>query len=501
MITLALKAILAMAAALLVVVALRRARASVRHLVLAALFGFLLLLPAAERFAPRWEIEVPERRPRAGWTAGVSPAETHASRGRGEAVSLPISRGNDGASRFASATYASGALLLLAWLALGIVRLRRLERDAEVWLEGTARMNEIAHDANIRRPALVVVSGDIRVPMTFGFRRSSIVLPAAAKDWPADELALALRHELEHVRRDDWLLQLVARTACALYWPVPLVWIAWRRFCLEAERACDDAVVRQAEPEVYAGQLVSLARSVRGMATMPALGMAQRSRLGDRVAAILDPAQRRGPHSRAATVATLALALALLVSIAPAQLVAATMGGDSPRRTHLGEALVKSAEEGDFETVRRLVESGIDVNTVQPGDGTALIGAARGGEIDIADYLIAQGADVNLASPGDGTPLIAAAIGGHADVAELLLNRGARIDDVVRGDENALITAARLGRRDVAELLVYRGADVNARVFVSDSDFGPEWRTPLRMARRGGHSTIERLLLTAGATD
>ena len=497
MTTLALKAILAMAVALLVVVALRRARASARHLVLAALFGFLLLLPAAERFAPRWEI----------------PLETLADGGLGDriadaspaAFSAIPTAGEAPAERPAGlrpyAVYASGATLLLAWLALGVVRLRRVERDAEVWLEGTARMNEIAHDANIRRPALVVVSRDVQVPMTFGFRRSTIVLPAAAENWPADELTLALRHELEHVRRDDWFLQLVARAACALYWPVPLVWIAWRRFCLEAERACDDAVVRHAEPEVYAGQLVTLARSVRGMVTMPALGMAQRSRLGDRVAAILDPAQRRGPHSRAATVVTLAVVLALLLSVAPAQLVAAAMGGDSPRRSHLGEALVKSAEDGDFAAVRRLVESGMDVNTIQPGDGTALIGAARGGEREIAEYLIAQGADVNLACPGDGNPLIAAAIGGHAAVAELLLNRGARVDDVVHGDENALITAARLGRTDVAELLINRGADVNARVFVADSDFGPEWRTPLRMARRGGHGAIERLLLGAGAKE
>lgn len=40
------------------------------------------------------------------------------------------------------------------------------------------------------------------------------------------------------VRRDDWVLQLIALLACALWWPHPLIWIAWRRFCVEAERAC-----------------------------------------------------------------------------------------------------------------------------------------------------------------------------------------------------------------------------------------------------------------------
>ncbi len=333
--------------------------------------------------------------------------------------------------------------------------------------------------------------------MTFGFRRSTIVLPAAAKHWPDEELTLALRHELEHVRRDDWFLQLVARAACALYWPVPLVWLAWRRFCLEAERACDDAVVQRAEPEVYAGQLVSLARSVRGMTMTPALGMAQRSRLGHRIAAILDPAQRRGPHSRAATVATFAVAFALLVSIAPAQFVAAAIADEVPRSSPLGEALVKSAEVGDLAAVRHILNMGVDVNTRQDGDGTALIGAARGGELDVAQYLIENGADVNLACPGDGNPLIAAARRGSVEIVELLLDEGAEIDAVVPGDENALIAASADGQGDVVRRLLERGADVNASVMTPEN----EVRTALRMARRNGHGDVEQILVDAGARD
>jgi beta-lactamase regulating signal transducer with metallopeptidase domain len=488
MTTLALKAILAMSIALLLVVALRRARASVRHLVLAALFGFLLLLPLAERFAPRWDIAVQNETIANVERAAARPAV--ATTGRVAArPAFPFT--------FFHA-YAAGAGLLLGWLALGVLRLRRLERDAEVWLDGTARMNEIAHEANIRRPALVVLSSEVRVPMTFGFRRSTIVLPIAAQEWPAEELTLALRHELEHVRREDWLLQLVARAACALYWPVPLAWIAWRRFCFEAERACDDAVVGCADAEVYAGQLVSLARNVRGFSTVPALGMAQRSRLGSRIAAILDGSQRRGPHSRAATVATFAVALALLVSVAPAQFVAAAISAEElPQRTYLGEILVKSAEEGDVALVGRLLDGGLDVNTIQPGDGTALIGAARGGHLELVRSLIEHGANVNLASPGDGNPLIAAAGRGSVEVAQLLLDNGADVDAVVPGDENALITASAAGQGDVVRLLIEHGADVNARV---RADFN-EIRTALRMARRHNHGDIEQILLDAGARE
>lgn len=493
MTTLALKAILAMSIALLLVLALRRSRASVRHLVLAALFGFLLLLPLVERFAPRWEIPVEPGDRIRSITTVASLAATPAQR--------PASRGLD-VTLFD--VYAGGAALLLVWLALGVVRLRRMETLADVWLDGTARMNEIAHDANIRRPALVVVSEDVKVPMTFGFRRSTIILPAAAKEWSAEELTLALRHELEHVRREDWLLQLAARAACALYWPVPLVWIAWRRFCLEAERACDDAVVGCAEPEVYAGQLVSLARSVRGFSTVPALGMAQRSRLGSRIAAILDPRQRRGPHSPLANAAALAVVLALLVSLAPMELIAksVTDGGDRNRRdrgykSRLAEGFTEAAEAGEMNVVREYLEAGVDVNTVAEGDGTPLIGAARGGHLDIAEFLIERGADVNLASPGDGNPLIAAAESGSVEIVRLLLDEGAKIDAVVPGDENALITASGAGQVEVVRVLIERGADVNARVRAERNEI----RTPLRMARRGQHRDVELLLLSAGARE
>jgi ankyrin repeat protein len=54
----------------------------------------------------------------------------------------------------------------------------------------------------------------------------------------------------------------------------------------------------------------------------------------------------------------------------------------------------------------------------------------------------------------------------------------------------------------VARLLIDRGADVNASVAVlAGSDDAPTVRTPLRMARRGGHIEIERMLLQAGARE
>ncbi|HWS71969.1 MAG TPA: M56 family metallopeptidase, partial [Thermoanaerobaculia bacterium] len=234
---LAFRSTVAIALTFAIAVAARHARASLRHLAFAALFVFLLLLPVASQFLPRGIVNAPQTH-KANIAATVAPATR---------VLADITPSVDLGQALAR-TYVAGLALALLSLLAGIVRLRNLSHSGEVWLDGTARMNEIAYAAGIRRPVLVTLSDKVSVPMTYGFRRQIIILPDAARDWSADALRRALRHELEHVRRDDWAAQLIARIAVAIYWPQPLVWFAWRRFCLEAERACDDAVVTMGTP-------------------------------------------------------------------------------------------------------------------------------------------------------------------------------------------------------------------------------------------------------------
>jgi beta-lactamase regulating signal transducer with metallopeptidase domain len=487
MIAMLMKATVALAVALTLVVLARRSRASLRHLVLTAAFAFLLLLPLVQKFAPAMTIEVKRetvQRAERVTTAAIAPAVPAVKRVRIDAwkVSAAISG------------------LLLLHLAIGILRLRRLAAKAQVWLEGTTRMNEIAHAENIRSAALVVLSTEVSSPLTFG---TTIVLPETATAWSDDALTHALRHELEHVRRGDWLLQLAARVACAIYWFHPLVWIAWRRFCLEAERACDDAVIHSCAPDAYATQLVTLARGMRSPRAVPALAMASRSRLAQRIDAILDTTQPRGRYSASSAVAVIGVLLALLISVAPARLIAAAAApiinithDERDERSDLGEALVKAAQAGDARRVERLLNAGVDVNTVARGDGTALIGAARGGQSQLIDYLLERGADPNLAARGDGSPLIAAARHGYTEIVLQLLDAGAEIDRQVPGDENALMQAAWNGHVETVRLLLDKGADVNVRAYEQGV-----LRTPLRLARRGGHEDVVRMLIAAGARE
>ena len=128
-------------------------------------------------------------------------------------------------------------------------------------------------------------------------------------------------HEMEHVRRGDTVVQLAARIVCALYWFHPLVWIAWRRLCLESERACDDAVLRDSGRTEYAEQLVTLAGRLSSHAWLPGVSMANRSDLSARIAAILDSGQSRGRAGALSTGAILAAAGLVIVGISPLRAV------------------------------------------------------------------------------------------------------------------------------------------------------------------------------------
>ena len=487
------KATLAILMALGIGAAARRARASLRHAVYTALFVFLLLLPFAPRLMPEVAVRVPEGAP---VTRALQATQSPSPAPQAEPVAAQRARW----SFSFMDVYLAGALLVLASLAVGIVRLRRWAARGEVWLDGTRLATEVACQSGIRRAVLVVLSGETAVPITFGFRRQTIVLPAAARDWDDDSLRRALRHELEHVRRDDWALQLLARVTCAIWWPHPLVWLALGRFCAEAERASDDAVVRAFEPTSYADQLVSLARSLSRRPRVPALAMASPTRLAERVRAILDPSQPRGPHGRVAGVITIGVMAAALAAFGSVRLVGAPAASVDDDLELYRDVVVGAAERGDVDRLRDLLGRGLRINQTIDGDGTPLLIAAKHGRDDAVTFLLDHGADPNVPSPGDGNPLIAAAGRGEVKTVNLLLDRGARIDEIVPGDENALMTAARFGQEDVVRLLIDRGANVNLGTWVeSGSERRREWRTPLLMARRGGNEAVVNMLMTAGA--
>jgi beta-lactamase regulating signal transducer with metallopeptidase domain len=496
-----------------------RARASVRHLILAATFGALVALPLAALVVPRVTVLVPVPRPSTAvaLAPGLTPTKAVVDERREPAHSSRAMWSARRASDVLFWTWSAGAVLVCTSLLLAFWRLGWIRRHGLPRPDLRPLTQAIADEAGIRRSIEVLEHERVAAPLTCGVWRPAIVLPPDARDWDDANLRRALVHELEHVKRTDWAIQLAARVVCAAYWFHPLAWMAWRGLCLEAERACDDAVVRSAERTDYADQLVLLAQRLSQAHAPAMLGMANRSDLATRVTALLDERQRRGRAGLIAAVTVLGTAAVVVVAIAPVRAIAAppaqTMSaafeqtsrrGDARRRPRgVDRALYEAAESGDIAEIDQLLQAGADVNSAIDGDGSPLIGAARRGRLAVVRHLLDRGADPNMPVPGDGSPIIVAAKEGATAVVALLLDRGADINRMVPEDENALIQASEHGRLEVVKLLIARGADVNARAWAEGARERPdgEWRTPLSMARRGGHGDVVAALVTAGARD
>lgn len=158
--------------------------------------------------------------------------------------------------------------------------------------------------------------------MAWGLWRPTILLPAAAGEWPEELRRSILLHELAHLKRHDWALQILARLACAMHWFNPLVWWAARQSRQESERACDDQVLGAgaAAPD-YAAHLLAVARSLRGAGqpSWAAVGMGQGSDLESRVTALLDPRRNHQVRSGGAVLLAAIFATALVAPIAAMQ--------------------------------------------------------------------------------------------------------------------------------------------------------------------------------------
>jgi len=316
--TLVIKATVIFTIALVAAGAARRARASVRSLILAAAFGAALALPLASAVVPEHEVSIPQ---------AYAPAflvEEPAARSAATATGAAAPSAADTPSRRLPLLWLTRGLWLLgvavtgAPLLFGLWRVRQVRRRSRAWVAGQQVAGALRPGSS-RRAVAVLLHDDVVTPMTCGWIRPAIVMPADAPEWSAADVRRALVHELEHVRRRDWPIHVLARVTCALYWFHPAAWVAWRQLTLECERACDDAVVAQAESTAYAEQLVALARRFAKRSAAPILSMADRRRLSTRVAWILNADVARGRAGLTATALVLTGAVAAAAAIAPVQ--------------------------------------------------------------------------------------------------------------------------------------------------------------------------------------
>jgi beta-lactamase regulating signal transducer with metallopeptidase domain len=295
---------------LLTAAALRRRSAALRHAVLAASMIGAATLPALERLVPAWPLPVPSTMVREdrGHAPGMNAGRGGASATTPALAPVPAPPATRALSDVLIAVWLTGALVGLAVLTTGIARLAWLTARATPVTRGPwpAALNALAMAAGVTRRVRLLQTSHPGLLVTWGLRTPSVLLPASAEHWPDERIQLVLRHELAHIARRDWAVQMLALALRTVYWFNPLVWTACTSLRQESERACDDAVLRAGVgASVYASQLVEVARAFRARRQpwLPAPAIVRSSSLERRIRAMLNERLTRHPLTRAARLA------------------------------------------------------------------------------------------------------------------------------------------------------------------------------------------------------
>jgi len=121
--------------------------------------------------------------------------------------------------------------------------------------------------------------------------------------------------------------------------------------------------------------------------------------------------------------------------------------------------LVKAARTGDTETVRRLLESGADVEAKdEMHHSSVLMWAAHEGHTDVMNLLIQNGAEIDARKPTGETALWFAAQKGQLQTMKILVDHGADIELTGRNDRTAVEVARENGHEEIAVFLEDAGA-------------------------------------------
>jgi len=323
----ALKSTLVLGAVWLIAWLLRGRSAAARHMVWTASAAALVALPILTVVVPALHVRaVNAVLPADGGIVFRSAAA--ASGKAGDALAARPSPARRTASVPARAPRIDGRFaLLLLWMA-GIAAgfLQMLAAAGMLWRVRRAARVSPDQEAADRLASHLGIAHPVRVletpagmPMTFGVLRPTVLLPEEARGWSEERRRVVLMHELAHVLRGDVVTHLLARAALALNWWNPLAWAGWRAFLKERERATDDLVLGAgATASDYAAHLLEIARTmqVRTAGAAAGVAMARRSQLEGRLLAILDGRTQRGHQGRAATLAAVAVAVAMMAPLA-----------------------------------------------------------------------------------------------------------------------------------------------------------------------------------------
>ncbi len=199
-------------------------------------------------------------------------------------------------------------------------------------------------------------------PMVVGCLKVVVLLPVALiSNIPAAQLEAILAHELQHVRRHDYLANLIQAIAESVFFYHPAMWWISQRMRVEREHCCDDYVVQLLNnPVEYGRALLAIEERRQSIQSQLALSATGGSLL-KRVQRLVDPAARsKGRGSLRLTLIDLLGSCALIAAFWMLLMTNTTIGDDNEQADRQANLQVpfRLADHGYLEDIRWVKNDG-----------------------------------------------------------------------------------------------------------------------------------------------
>lgn len=163
---------------------------------------------------------------------------------------------------YLSGIYAIGLTLQLLMLGMGYKRVLDIKNAArfEVPTTWKASFERLVMQLNLRQKIGFYLSDQINVPLVIGYFKPVVFFPfSLVSQLDIDQVEAILIHELSHIRRNDYLLNLIKTGIETLLFFNPFIWLSGKFINIEREHACDDLVLKfTGNPMTYAHALLKL---------------------------------------------------------------------------------------------------------------------------------------------------------------------------------------------------------------------------------------------------
>ena len=163
---------------------------------------------------------------------------------------------------FVAAVYSVGIIFQLIILLSGYAKLKKLKQANTLLVpaEWEAVFQLTVDQLKLNKTVRFFLSPKVNVPLVVGYFKPVVLFPIAlATQLDLKQVEAILIHELSHIRRNDYLINLVKTCIETLLFFNPFVWLTTKFIHIEREHACDDLVVNfTGTPLTYAHALLKL---------------------------------------------------------------------------------------------------------------------------------------------------------------------------------------------------------------------------------------------------